>query len=509
MTGGLGNDTFDLTGSDATIDTITDWGVGADVLTGTFGSGGQLNVSIDNSSTTAFSAAIAAASNGKVSVTGGTGNDNITGGAGSDTLLGGDGDDALNAGGTGSDSLIGGNGNDTFTLAASTGLSFNDTIDGGAGSDTVALTSDAAITSNNFDNVSNIETITVQNNTTNIAITTQNALVSSGATLALDASATLTGILTFDGSAENDGKFSITGGTGADVITGGQLADTLTGGGGNDLMSGGSGNVNDTLDGGGNNDILDLSGATSGITFTLTNSSTSTTTTVSGNTVSGIGSDSYVNMEGVKGTSSADTITGSSLADTLIGGNGADKLTGGLGADSIILTETTSAIDTVTLASGTSTSIDSVTGFTANKDIVAISLAAQTGANIRAGNANAVSTSSTVTVEHLGSGNQTIASSTNVVILDTTYANVATVKTAIESGGSNRLSESTAFTAGQDFVLVWYDGTNSHLCLVDDAATNTSSATRLGSGDATITELVTLLGVQASALTNADFSFIA
>ena len=41
-------------------------------------------------------------------------------------------------------------------------------------------------------------------------------------------------MLTFNGGAETNGQFTITGGAGADTITGGALGDTFTGGGGAD-----------------------------------------------------------------------------------------------------------------------------------------------------------------------------------------------------------------------------------------------------------------------------------
>ncbi|MBL0011887.1 MAG: hypothetical protein IPP22_14815 [Nitrosomonas sp.] len=87
---------------------------------------------------------------------------------------------------------------------AGTGLTSADTVNGGAGIDTVALTGNtAAVAATNFNNVSNIKAITVENTTTNIAITTVNALVAAGATLTLQATSLTTGILTFNGAAEN------------------------------------------------------------------------------------------------------------------------------------------------------------------------------------------------------------------------------------------------------------------------------------------------------------------
>ena len=99
-------------------------------------------------------------------------------------------------------------------------------------------------------------------------MTSVDALVASGATLTVDGSG-LSGTkkLTWDGSAETNGRFNITGGADADTIIGGAGADSITSGSGADSISGGADNdtlvfgVNltssDTVDGGsGTGDIL-------------------------------------------------------------------------------------------------------------------------------------------------------------------------------------------------------------------------------------------------------------
>jgi Ca2+-binding RTX toxin-like protein len=117
MTGGAGNDTFDITSTAADTDTITDWGNGADTLTGTAFKGQTLNITIDDQSTTALDLSTLLALNGTASVTGGEGNDSINGGASNDTITGGDGDDTI-TGGNGVDNLAGGDGDDTFVFAS-------------------------------------------------------------------------------------------------------------------------------------------------------------------------------------------------------------------------------------------------------------------------------------------------------------------------------------------------------------------------------------------------------
>jgi Ca2+-binding RTX toxin-like protein len=165
-----------------------------------------------------------------------TGATTILGGAGDDTITGGAGDDTITAN-AGNDSISAGAGDDTITMAAN--LTSADTIDGGAGSDTLTFT-DAGGATSDLNNVTNIETITLGNAIT--AVTTVDTLVASGGTLTVSGnSLTGTNTLMWNGSAETNGKFSITGGAAADTIIGGAGADTITGGDGIDSLTGGAG----------------------------------------------------------------------------------------------------------------------------------------------------------------------------------------------------------------------------------------------------------------------------
>jgi hypothetical protein len=66
--------------------------------------------------------------------------------------------------------------------------------------------------------LSNIEEIRFTDRTTNISITTKDGLVAADATLTLDASSlTSSAKLTFDGSAETNGNFKVTGGLTAGI----------------------------------------------------------------------------------------------------------------------------------------------------------------------------------------------------------------------------------------------------------------------------------------------------
>jgi Ca2+-binding RTX toxin-like protein len=311
-----------------------------------------------------------------VDVRGGADNDTLIGGAGNDTISGNDGNDSITAG-AGNDDLTGGNGNDIFVLAGN--MSLGDTIVGGAGTDTLTFTDDGTVATD-LNNVSGIETITLGNATTNV--TTVNDLVANGETLTIDATALTAGnTLTWNGSAEADGKFSIAGGAGNDTITGGSSNDTIAGndgndsitaGAGQDSLSGGIGNdtfvldgnltSSDTVSGGLGTDTLtftDANGATddldnvSGIeTITLGDANTSVTTVnglvasgatltvnatglTAGRTLTWDGSAETDGKFSVSGSAGNDTILGGSGNDTLIGNDGNDSLTAGAGVDSI------------------------------------------------------------------------------------------------------------------------------------------------------------------------------
>jgi len=180
-----------------------------------------------------------------------------------------DGKFSITSTGISNDTITGGAGDDTFTFASAIGLTNADSVDGGAGTDTVSLIGNNAFAASNyFDNVSNIETIALSNSTTAMNITTLDNLVAANATLTLSLLNAVVGNLTFNGSAETNGAFKITGGGGNDVITGGSGNDTLAGGTGNDTLSGGAGN--DTLSS--NSGIDNFSGESGADNITLGNS---------------------------------------------------------------------------------------------------------------------------------------------------------------------------------------------------------------------------------------------
>ena len=142
-----------------------------------------------------------------------------------------------------------GAGNDTLTLDLDV-LNNTATIAGGTGTDTLVITANTAGgTITQGANVTGWETVSfaAAGVAGNFATATNDAGVAAGATQTINGS-NITGTLLWNGSAEKDGKFSITGGTGADSLTGGDLADTIIGGAGADQITGGAGA--DSLTGG-------------------------------------------------------------------------------------------------------------------------------------------------------------------------------------------------------------------------------------------------------------------
>jgi len=139
-------------------------------------------------------------------------------------------------------SVLGGTSADTINLS-STFLTLNDTITGGTGVDTVNVTGNTQSAATTWiDAISEVETITFANTTSNVSITPVDGVVASGATVTIDTTAMTSGVLTFIGSNESNGKYIISAGSANDVITAGDGADSVYGGYGADTIVGGKGN---------------------------------------------------------------------------------------------------------------------------------------------------------------------------------------------------------------------------------------------------------------------------
>jgi Ca2+-binding RTX toxin-like protein len=398
INGGAGNDTLSLNGdysAGLTFGAATMTNVESIVLT----AGHSYNLTTNDATVAALATLTVDASglsatdsltfdgsaetDGSFAITGGAGNEVLTGGANADTFH-------LESGGV--DTVHGGGGADHIFLGAA--LTASDQIDGGAGTDTLILNGGATVTFN-ATTVTNVEQLNLLAGHS-YSLTTNNATVAAGQTLTVDASALGAGNgLAFDGSAETDGSFAITGGAGNDVLTGGALADTFDiSNGGVDTVHGGAGNdtftlgaaftAADTIDGGAGSDTLVLNGDYSaGVTMnatTMTNVETIQLTagqsykltTVDANVAAGatllVNSTNVGNSLIFDGSAETDgkfVIFGTAGDDVITGGAGNDNITvrlggtdtvhAGAGDDTISLAASFKAADVIDGGTGSDT----------------------------------------------------------------------------------------------------------------------------------------------------------
>ena len=175
----------------------------------------------------------------------------FTGTAGDDVFKGKGKDDIFDLGQGGDDKVSGGGGDDFFNFGGA--LTAKDQVNGGVGDDTLVLEGDyAAGLVFGAKTLTAVEEIDVTGHF-NYFLTTNDANVAAGQTLAVNASDLgASNKLTFDGSHETDGAFAFSarfaqahliGGAGADSFTiGDRLGSALGGqGGGGDVLTGGAG----------------------------------------------------------------------------------------------------------------------------------------------------------------------------------------------------------------------------------------------------------------------------
>lgn len=105
----------------------------------------------------------------------------------------------------------------------------------------------------------------------------------------------------------------------------------------------------------------------------------------------------------------------------------------------------------------------------------------------------------------LVSAPKTLAAGDNVVVLSGTFTSVETMETAIEVSGSRQLTFATGLSIGDDVVIVWSDGANSHIGTYNAATVATTL-----SATGTYTEVLTLSGVTSvDAIASGNFLFVA
>ena len=256
----------------------------------------------------------------------------FTGGAGNDVLTGGAQNDTFDLTHGGNDTVHGGGGDDTFSFGGA--FTAADTVDGGTGNDTLALNGNysGGITfgATTLTSIENLDLAAGHS----YHLTTDDANVAAGETLTVDAHLlTAANVLTFNGSAETNGIFAITGGAGDDTVS---LSLAAVFGG--STFDGGSGN--DTLELASGDDIVfGASTITNVETLKLDDGSGYGLTSNDGNVAAG--ATLTVDASALTGTHFL-LFNGSAETDgsfTFIGGAGNDLLTGGAQADSFNLTE--------------------------------------------------------------------------------------------------------------------------------------------------------------------------
>jgi hypothetical protein len=198
----------------------------------------------------------------------------------------------------------------------------------------------------------------------------------------------------------------------------------------------------------------------------------------------------------IDGKAGADVIATGSGADVITGGTGADTITGNAGADTIILTEASAAVDTVVYTGGIAT-MDTVTGFTAgatNGDNLDISLADMNSlasvASMNTGDATALATATGMTLTTVDVGAYDLGSAnSDVLVLNSNFADTSAVETALEVGGSMALTVDGTLTAKDGMLIMYDDGVSSFLARWVSTAGASDNAT-LVAGDLTVTNMV-------------------
>jgi Ca2+-binding RTX toxin-like protein len=198
--------------------------------------------------------------NGPLGFGGGGSTDALfTGDAGNNTINGTSSADFFNMNDGGNDTVNGLGGDDVTTFGAS--FTAADSVNGGSATDSVILNGDySAGVTLAATTMTNVEEIDLLGATNNYKLTMNDGNVASGLSLIVSAAGldALHG-LTFDGSAESNGFFNITGGAGQDIITVRGNGNTVNGNGGNDVVtvSGGAAG-HDVVNGGAGNDIANF-----------------------------------------------------------------------------------------------------------------------------------------------------------------------------------------------------------------------------------------------------------
>jgi hypothetical protein len=357
----------------------------------------------------------------------------------------------------------------------------------------------------------------------------------------IDAASTDASLTTIDASGMAGGG-DVSLGTGASIVGRAGTA-TITLGSGDDTLSfSATDHASNVIDMGTNTtttaaedgDLLSFGGVITGNTVIDLSSTTDQISTLNAAANAAVqkGIDS-VNLDNVTvasgtititGSSTVNHITGSAGADVITGGEGADQINGKEGANTIVLTETTAAIDAITYGGG----VDTISGYATDSDTFTVdvsALEAQYTVDLVYLD-DQVSVALANTTESVSFHSVTATTSTNnmnnavddVVLALTvgTYGSTGAVETALEASGSEAIAAGNitaiADVAINDAYMILYNDTsgNAHLGLVTNtAALDVSTTTAYATGKLTITDIAVFNSTTVSALDAGDITFVA
>jgi Ca2+-binding RTX toxin-like protein len=486
---------------------------------------------------------------GNDTLTGGTAKDNIQGGDGIDTISDGGGNDTI-SGGAGNDSITisgtsvnvdAGDGNDTVNADAT--LSSGDVVNGGAGNDTLAI--DAAATASSSQGVTNFEylradtaltqdmvqfttntgfTRLISNVAGNVTFNNVSSNVTElrslthdgGDTLTFDrlldnssnavtvgtytnANTTINTLVADDeetinfvaGGATTAGRtFTVTALTAADLVTlnvSGATNFTTTIGSTSEALA--------TVDASSNTGTVSISATNATTDVTMTGSATAASTLVGGSgadvITGGTTADSLTGGSGadtISGGNGDDSLLGGASADSITGGEGADVITGGTGNDTIVLTETTAAIDNVILTASATNGVDTLTAFATGTGIDTITfVAADTtvGTTGAAGVFEAIAAVTLVTGATYDLTGDNTLTTANVDVYELLGTNASNGDLSQSTTGTELFkllgtadSAATSITmdnADDNVFLIAYDNGNAYIYNVQDQATGSTA----------------------------------
>jgi Ca2+-binding RTX toxin-like protein len=164
------------------------------------------------------------------------------------------------------------------------------------------------------------------------------------------------------------------GGIGNDKLVGNSVNNTLDGGAGADTMLGGLGNDTYYVDNTGDVVTENISAGIDVVSSTISYTLTANVENLILTGTAAINGTGNADANTLTGNSADNILSGQAGNDVLIGGAGADTLVGGLGKDSYNLAETTTATDTVRIATGDSLAsmgnYDLISGFKLGAGVV-------------------------------------------------------------------------------------------------------------------------------------------